>query len=136
MYLTISRRSDLAIRAIRALEGRARVSGADLAAAIETSTQFLPQILKPLIDEGWVSSDRGPGGGYRLTADLKDISLLGILEGVEGPAETGRCVLRDGPCPGELTCPIHEAWMAAREELVSRLGSLTMADVLQTEVAT
>jgi Rrf2 family protein len=134
MNLTMSKRSDLAIRAIRALKGSGQATGTDLAEAIDTTIQFLPQILRPLIRAGWVGSDRGPGGGYRLTADLADISLLEILEGVEGPAETGRCVLRDGPCPGTVTCPIHEAWMVARDELVSRLGSLTMDDVLQTEV--
>ena len=83
---------------------------------------------------GWITSDRGPGGGYSLTVNLTQISLLDVLEGVEGPAETGRCVLRDGPCPGTQTCPIHEAWMAARTELVERLSSLTMADVLPAEV--
>ena len=134
MNLNISRRSDLAIRAIRTLRGGERTSGAELAEAIGTTTQFLPQVLRPLIHAGWITSDRGPGGGYSLTANLTQISLLDVLEGVEGPAETGRCVLRDGPCPGTQTCPIHEAWMAARTELVERLSSLTMADVLPAEV--
>jgi len=134
MNLTTSRRSDLAIRAIRTLQDGERTSGAELAEAIGTTTQFLPQVLRPLIHAGWITSDRGPGGGYSLTANLADISLLDLLEGVEGPAETGRCVLRDGPCPGTTTCPIHEAWMAARTELVDRLASLTMADVFPIEV--
>lgn len=85
--------------------------------------------MSPLVEEGWVLSGRGPGGGYQLTEAAAELRLLEILEATEGPAENGRCVLRGGPCPGAEPCPIHAAWVEARQVLVDRLQAIP---VLQT----
>ena len=135
MNIELSRRTDLAIRAMQVLTySEDRMSGAHLAEKIGTSTQFLPQVLGPLVKAGWIDSERGPGGGYKVLAPLETISLFQLVEATEGEIENGRCVLRDGPCPGTESCPVHLAWMSAREVLVKKLEGMSLAQALETEV--
>jgi len=128
--LEITRRADLAVRALTVLaDADGRVKGPDLAAALETTPGFVPQVLGPLVAAGWVRSDPGPTGGYRLNARLQDVSVLQVVEAVEGPTDLGRCVVADRPCGSRGQCALHVAWARARGELMTSLGSLAMADV-------
>lgn len=113
------------MRALQELHDAEKLSGSDLAERIDTTLPFLPQVLGPLVKSGWVESQPGPGGGYRLSVSLGGLSILEVVETVEGPAETGRCVLREGPCPGTDSCPVHDAWVGARAELTDRLAAMS-----------
>ena len=119
------------MKALQELHDTGRLSGHELAERIDTTLPFLPQVLGPLVKSGWVESQPGPGGGYRLAVTLGDLSLLELVETVEGPAETGRCVLREGPCPGTESCPVHEAWLSARTELTERLAAMSAEDMFE-----
>jgi Rrf2 family protein len=111
------------------------LSGVELADRIETTSPFLPQVLSPMVKAGWIESQTGPGGGYRLAVSLADLSLLEVVETVEGPTETGECVLRDGPCPGTESCPVHEAWQSARSELRERLAAVSAQASLERQAS-
>ncbi len=134
MIVSLSRRTHLALEALEVLSTTGeRISGGDLAEQIGSTVQFLPQVLSPLVRAGWIDSERGPGGGYRAAVPLGSISLLALIEATEGEIDNGRCVLRDGPCPGTETCPVHEAWMAARDVLVEKLNTYSVAQALAQE---
>lgn len=134
MIVAMSRKTELALEAMKALSNAGRrISGSVLAQEIGTTVQFLPQVLAPLLRAGWIDSERGPGGGYRATVTLDSISLLDLIEVTEGEIDNGRCVLRDGPCPGTATCPVHVAWMEAREVLVAKLHTYSVAQALAQE---
>lgn len=131
MNISFQRKTDLAIKAMGALAPTdAACSREELATAIDTSPAFLAQVMTPLLRAGWVHSERGPGGGYRLTTPAERISLLDVIEAVEGETITGRCVLRSGPCPGTEACPIHEAWAAARTHLMDRLERVSVGEAI------
>lgn len=126
------RKTDLALRALKHLqEAGESVLAADLATTLGSTRKFVPQVLAPLVRAGWVSSVPGPGGGYRLTADLDDRTLLEVIELIEGPTDDGRCVL-SGPCPGVVGCVAHEAWTDARRALLERLAATPVASVNTT----
>lgn len=134
MIFGLSRRTDLALKAIGVLSrAEIRMTGAALAGEIGTTLQFLPQVIAPLIRAGWVDSERGPRGGYRAQEALESIPLLELIEATEGEIDNGRCVLRDGPCPGSETCPVHIAWMSARDVLLEKLSELSIAQALSQE---
>ena len=129
MRLDLNKRTDLALRAMEELcvEER-RVAGATLADSLETTRQYLPQIMNPLVKAKWVESTPGPHGGYQLLTELEDISVLQLIEVMEGPTSNSTCVLTHGDCTGKQPCALHGAWQHARKALERELGQLSLAE--------
>jgi len=127
--LDLNKRTDLALRAMEELcVKESRVGGPDLAEALETTRQYLPQIMNPLVKSRWVRSTPGPHGGYQLLVALEDISVLELIEVMEGPTFDNTCVLDGQVCPHEAPCALHGAWQQARDALTTELSSMTLAD--------
>ncbi len=129
MRLELTRKTDLAVKALCALDGSERTKGSALADSIGATPGFLAQVVMPLVDLGWVGSVPGPAGGYQLAVSLSDITILEVIEAVEGPTFDGRCVLDSGPCPYTEICALHEPWQRARSALVAELAAATVASV-------
>lgn len=130
MRLEVTRKSDLAVRSLQALSAAARrVKANELAETVCSSTGFVAQAVNPLVRAGWVRSDPGPTGGYSLVVDLADVSVLEVIEAVEGPTDAGQCVLADRPCDEEGPCAIHAAWQRARAELLRHLDATPVSDL-------
>ena len=131
MRLELTKKTDLAFQAldIIATHGGERVSGARLSDLLDVSSQYLPHVMAPLTRAGWVSSVSGPHGGYLLSVDLHDVSLLQLVEAVEGPVETGRC-LHHGPIHGQdANCALHAPWSRAREAMIEELRITRLSDI-------
>lgn len=130
MRLEITRRADLAIRAM-VLLGAAphRMKASELAEALETTVAFVPQVVGALVKAGWLRSDPGPTGGYRATVDLREISVLQVIEAVDGPTDAGRCVVADRACQAAEPCALHNAWGRARHELLGVLQATPLSGV-------
>lgn len=131
MRLELFKRTDLSLQALEQLaKSDHGQTGAQVAAAIGTTKNYLPQVMKPLVDAGWVSATSGPRGGYSLTGDIDQVSLLDVVEAVEGPTDTGQCVLKGAPCPTVEWCAFHSSWVRARDALVNELGATSLAAAL------
>lgn len=130
MRLEITRRAELAVRALALLgESSQHVKASVLAKQLGTTVLFVPQVLGPLVRAGWVRSDPGPTGGYRCQVALADVSVLQVIEAVEGATDLGRCVVSDRPCGTGDVCVLHVAWTQARSELMGVLRSSPMSGV-------
>lgn len=130
MRLEITRRADLAVRALQLLEGASeRVKAGALARGVGSTPGFVPHVLGPLVKRGWVRSDPGPTGGYSLAAPLASVSVLDVVEAIDGPTDAGRCVVADRRCASGPLCAMHVAWSRARAELTASLASTTLADL-------
>lgn len=128
MRLELAKRTDLALRAVQKLcISDERVAGTVLADELGTTHQYLPQIMSPLVRRRWVTSSPGPGGGYHLEIELDSISVLELIEAMEGATETDMCVLRGGTCDATDPCALHTAWSRARDALLLELSSMTLA---------
>ena len=122
MRLEVTRKADLAVRALRALQpAGVRRKSSDLAADLGTTAGFLAQVMTPLVRAGWVGSVPGPTGGYVALAG--DPSLLAVIEAADGPTETGQCVVAGRPCDSSDPCALHHAWLMARAALVATLAT-------------
>jgi Rrf2 family protein len=131
MRLELTKKTDLALRALGDLaEDGSRHPGLAIAEAIGATRQFLPQVMAPLVQAGWVDSIPGPGGGYHLELPLEEISLLQLIEAVEGETDRGRCVLTGDKCPSEHVCVLHSAWTRARAALLGELAATSVAAAL------
>lgn len=129
MRLEVTRKSDLAVRSLQTLAASPeRLKGPVLADLVGSTSGFVSQVLTPLVRAGWVRSDPGPTGGYSLTADLSELSVLSVIETIEGPTDSGRCVLADRPCDESGTCALHIPWLRARAQLLAQLDRITVAE--------
>lgn len=131
MRLEITRRTDLATRALLELErlGR-RTKSAELAERVGTTPGFLSQAMAAPVAAGWVRSEPGPTGGYLLVADLADVSVLDVIEATEGPTEGGRCVLEDRDCADGSICALHQPWARARAVLTQQLADSPLSTLV------
>ena len=131
MRLELTKKTDLAFQALDLIAASAgdRVSGAHLAEILDVSAQYLPHVMAPLTHAGWVSSVSGPHGGYVIAVDMHDISLMDLIEAVEGPLDESRC-LHLGPIHGHGdNCALHTPWTRARNALVEELRATRLSDI-------
>ena len=126
MRLELSRRTDLAMRTLAVLNDVDSATGHEIAESIETTINYLPQVLKPLVQDGIIESHPGPGGGYRLNAELAELNVRQILEAVEGEFDDHHCVLRGAACHGPDHCVMHSAWITARTAFLEELERNTV----------
>lgn len=130
MRLEVTRRTDLATRALLALAaGGERRKASELAELLDASPGFLSQAMTPLVNRGWVRSEPGRTGGYSVAVSLDDLSVLDVVEAVEGPTDVTRCVLEDRPCSGGQRCALHDAWSQARSHLLTELAGTPLGAV-------
>ncbi len=130
MRLEMTRKSDLAMRTMISLTrfgGKTKAS--TLAEAVGTTTGFLSQVMNPLIMRGWVRSDPGPTGGYTCLVDINQVSVLDVIEVIEGPTDTVHCVLIDRQCNESAPCAMHGPWSRARFILLRELGTTALGSI-------
>jgi Rrf2 family protein len=139
MHMSLGKRADYAVRAVldlaRHWEAPDRRKSRQIADEMDIPAKYLPQVLATLVRAGLVDSISGPDGGYRLAAAPDGITLLRVIEAVDGPLASTECVLRGGPCHWDHRCAIHEPWAEAQEALRRRLGAATFADLANIDAA-
>jgi Rrf2 family protein len=131
--LELTKRADYAIRAVLALGGAGpeeRLSVRRIAAEQTVPVRFLPQVMGDLVSAGLVEGTQGRSGGYRLARPATEISLLDVIEAVEGDSRRRVCVLRGGPCRLNGVCDVHDVFAAAQDEMLRHLGSATIAETV------
>jgi Rrf2 family protein len=105
------------------------LSAPRIAEAMAIPVRFLPQVMADLARAGLVDSTGGRKGGYRLGRPATDISLLTIIEALEGDARRRQCVLRSAPCGRDGFCDVHMVFAAAQDALLDRFAAARLADV-------
>ena len=125
----------MALRALGALADGRRRTDADLAEPAGTTPANAAHLIAPLVRAGWVRSSPGPTGGHELAVDLTTVSLLELIEALEGPTDNGRCVMAHRSCPAPEPCAVHDVWTRAREALISELAATDVGSIIhQAEV--
>lgn len=134
MRLELTKRADYAIRASLALAraGRdERRSVRRLALDEHIPARFLVEVMGDLVTAGLVEAVAGRTGGYRLTRAPGTITLLEVVEAVEGDSRRRTCVLRGGACRIEGVCDVHAVFAAAQDDLLGRLSQATLEGVIR-----
>lgn len=134
MQISLGSRGDYSVRAILFLARHpGRQPRRSIAEAMDIPAKYLPQILVQLVRAGFIRSTTGRRGGYELALAPDRISLREIIEVVEGPIRSQKCVLRTGPCYWQDACAIHDAWVQAENGLIERLSAISFADLAHVD---
>ena len=97
----------------------------------EIPPSFLSKILQKLAKDGIVSSSRGAGGGFTIGKDPREITLLDVLQSVEGHIALNVC-LNDGKvCGNRPTCAVHIVWREAQEQMIDLLRKKSFAELAE-----
>ena len=91
--------------------------------------KFLEQIFHSLRQAGLVDSRRGPRGGFSLSRSPREISVLDVIEAVEGPLKATVCVVANGHekgCELHGVCAAASVWTRATEAMRSEFASVTL----------
>jgi Rrf2 family protein len=131
MRLELTKRADYAIRATAAMAAAPdeRLSVRRVATAQNIPIRFLPRVMSDLVGAGLVEGAPGRTGGYRLTRPATSISILDVVEAVEGDSRRRTCVLRGGPCQIGGVCDVHHVFAAAQESMLEPLRMATIAGI-------
>lgn len=109
------------------------VRGEDVAREEDLPQPFLSKILKILSSRGILHSVRGPGGGFRLARPAKEITLLDIVEAIDGTSQFEECALGWKTCQDDKPCPLHNSWKEMRVNLRNYLQQTNVATLMQHE---
>jgi len=106
------------------------LSAAELAEQAGLEVPTVAKLLKPLSQAGLVAAFRGSNGGYRLSRAAADISLVEIVEAMEGPLGMTECSLHAGNCGIEHSCGVRANWRRINDVVADALRGVTLAQML------
>ncbi len=131
--MQITRQADYAVRAVLYLAKLGtgqRAATNHVAEEQKIPPSFLAKIISQLSIAGLLHTSRGARGGVALAREPKDITLLEVIEAIDGPIQLNECVGDEGACKFEDGCPLKPVWCDAQDELVRRLKGTNFAEIL------
>ena len=133
MGLRFTRAADYAVRAMLHVGSLPEGSVAlreDIALAQRIPTTFMAKILRKLVNAGLLRSSRGTNGGFGMARRATVISLLDIVEGIEGPLGLTDCAPGAHRCSFSHNCPASTVWFEVQRGMSAHLRDTTLEALL------
>ncbi len=122
--MQITRQADYAIRAVLYLSrlGPTQHAATSIVAKEQRiPPSFLAKIISQLSIAGLLHTSRGARGGVTLAREPEEISLLDVVEAIDGPILINQCAGDTDVCALKGDCPVHPIWIETQQQLVKRL---------------
>ena len=130
----IRRNTDYALRAMVNLARHYQNGSAPvrtLAAQEHIPYQLACKLMQKLHSDGLVESCMGPKGGFRLSKGPSKISVLEVIEAIQGPLVLNRCLLSIDACPRQRNCAVRVKLAELQRCVSSRLAGITLDELAQ-----
>lgn len=134
--IQVTKAGEYGLRAIAYLVNQgpdAKISIAEISQARQIPEPYLRKLLKPLIQKGIVVSIRGVAGGVRLARPLEEITLLEVVEALEGPISLNTCLIHGASCQYIGTCGMHPVWEEAQDAMFEVLRTKNLTALLESD---
>ena len=131
--MQITRQADYATRAILYLarhQNGKRVATSQVAKEQKIPSSFLAKIISQLSIAGLLNTARGAQGGISLARNPEQITLLQVIEAIDGPIQLNVCVGREDVSASEENCPIQSVWRDAQNELITKLRNANFGELI------
>jgi len=107
-----------------------------VAAKVLAKTQDIPndfayKILRKLTKAGLLEGYMGSHGGFILARSPTQITLLEVVEAIQGPVVVRKCCLGLDVCPRRPSCSVSVKLEELQDSLVKFLGNITLDEVLE-----
>lgn len=133
--MQITRQADYAVRAVLYLarmKSEQRAATSTIAQQQRIPPSFLAKIISQLSIAGLLHTSRGARGGVTLAREPEDITLLEVIEAIDGPIMLNKCVGDSSTCTFDENCPLKPVWCEAQNQLVTRLKGTTFQQLLSS----
>lgn len=134
--MQITRQADYAVRAVyhlAKLGPESRAATNQIADEQHIPPSFLAKIISQLSVAGLLHTSRGARGGVSLARSPHEISLLEVVEAIDGPILLNECVADAANCSLSFECPMQPVWADAQKDLIDRLKHTNFADLIARE---
>ena len=130
--IRLTKAGEYGLRAVRYLVengDESRISIGDISENKKIPEPFLRKLFKPLVQQGIINSTRGVSGGVRLARAPEEITVLEVVEALEGPLALNQCLLEDDACEFLSECGMHDVWEEAQAAMAKVLRSKNLMDL-------
>ncbi len=116
--------------ALRQKDGPVTLAG--ISERQKISLSYLEQLFGKLRRHALVASVRGPGGGYRLSKTLEEITVADIIHAVDEPMDATLCGGKAN-CHDDQPCMTHTLWTTLTQRMLDYLRSVTLAELVDQQ---
>jgi len=137
--MRLTRSGDYAVRCLLYLAldpGRGVVGRKEIAEVMNIPAQYLGKVAQTLARAGLIGIRQGARGGYELARAPGEISLLQVVEAVDGEIFLNDCLHQLDVCERRPVCAVHRVWGRARKQLRDMLGGISLAALVEEESRT
>lgn len=134
--LKLTKKADYGLIALKHLGGRYHRTGLDQSASAKDIADaygiplaLLSKILQKLCKAGFLASEHGTNGGYRLARHPAKITALQVIREIDGPIILTACFTEHGECDQSGTCTVREPLRKVHEGILSLLENITIAEM-------
>ena len=96
-----------------------------------TPESFTAKILQNLVRRDIISSQKGPSGGFYFSRPLEDISLIEIVNTIDGESIFSKCGLGLSHCDAKNPCPMHDQYEEVRNNLIQMCKNSTLRQLTE-----
>ena len=135
MGFKLTKAGDYAVRAmihLACLPEGSMVMREKIAEVHGIPSSFMAKILRSLVRAGLLHSSRGINGGFTLARPAFEISLLDIVEAIDGPVSVAECAPDPKACEWACDCPAAPVWLQVQTSIREILGEATLEALVST----
>jgi Rrf2 family protein len=134
--LKLTKKADYGLISLKHLamnQAKGSASAKELADAYRIPVPMLAKVLQTLVREGFLVSEQGTNGGYRLARDPGTITTLEVVRAIDGPVILTTCASGRGGCDLTLQCTVREPLRRVHEGILKLLDNITITDLASEE---
>ena len=136
--LRLSKKADYALIAMKHLAQNSAApstSAREIAEQYDIPIELMAKVLQRLVRTGLLVSTQGTRGGYTLSRPSSTISVADVIQAIEGPFTVTACSSDNNDCEQYGKCSIRDPLWQIRERIVAALGTVTIAEMANDNVA-
>lgn len=135
--LKLTKKADYGLIALKHLaihSGTGSASTKDIAEMYGVPVPLLSKILQRLARNGFLKSEQGTNGGYRLARDPRRITALEVIRAIDGPIILTSCFTDHSECTHSDRCSVREPLKRVHEGILQLLDSITISDICRDDM--
>ena len=129
--LKLTKKADYGLIALKhlAMHGPSSSSAKEIAETYGIPSPLLSKILQKLVKNGFLRSEQGTNGGYKLAREAREITALDVIRTIDGPIFLTACFTEHGYCCHTDKCIVRDPLQKVHEGILRLLASITIADM-------